>query len=259
MRSPSQRPGNTEEILQGLSQIKQISSLPTSQKTIPVSINKVSNSTVISPPQPNQIETPSTINAGFFYQWVLSNIVGIGIGVFLRTIFNGAVYSIFGANLGSRYAMLAAIITWVPVDIMQWLVLKQRIKFNLWSFIETLFAFLAGLFIGTFSGRFLLGSGGQLVGALVGVIAGTSIAKWLTIRRQIKKTLIWFLVSLIGLFISILFGSIIGVTVYFLLNQAWNQNATLTVSFALGVGSATILSSLITGGILLRLLRRLDN
>ncbi|MEL6165361.1 MAG: hypothetical protein AAFR37_16950, partial [Cyanobacteria bacterium J06628_3] len=78
--------------------------------------------------------------------------------------------------------------TWVPVEIMHYLVLRQRIKFDFWSLIETLFGFLAGLFLGTFIGRLLLGFNGQLIGSLVGVIVATSIAKWLTIRRQIDKT-----------------------------------------------------------------------
>jgi hypothetical protein len=177
--TPSQRPTNTEEILQRLLEIKPISFLPTLQSKIPSNSNQPANFNVTNPPNTSQINTltpPITaINVGFFYQWMLSNIVGIGIGLFIRSIFSGAVYSIFGQNVGYHYAMLAAIITLVPVEIMQWLVLKQRILFNFWSLIETLFGFLTGLFIGTFTGSILFGFKGELLCAVIGVIGGTSV------------------------------------------------------------------------------------
>jgi len=261
-RSPNQRPTNTEEILQRLSQIKPISSLPTLQNTVASNINQIPNSTVVSSPPQNQADNSliqkSTVSVGFFYQWMLSNVVGIGFGLFMRSIFSGAVSSIFGSNIGSRYAMLAAIITWLPVEIMQWLVLRQRIKFNFWSLIETLFGFLAGLFLGTFTGRILLGFRGQLVGAVMGVIGATSIAKWLTIRRQIDKTLVWFLVSVVGLIFSVLLGYIISFISYLLLIQIWDFNTVATVSFGVGIAITTILSTSITGIGLLRLFRRAE-
>ncbi|AFY58987.1 serine/threonine protein kinase [Rivularia sp. PCC 7116] len=262
-RSPSQRPRNTEEILQRLSQIKPISSLPTLQTlqtATPGNFNQAVNSTVASPPQTTEADTPSisksTVNVGFFYQWILSNVVGIGFGLFARTIFRGAVISIFGPYIGSRYAMLAAVVTWVPVEIMHYLVLRQRIKFDFWSLIEILFAFLTGLFLGTFIGRLLLGFNGQLIGSVIGVIATTSIAKWLTIRRQIEKTIWWFLVSLIGLIISVFIGIAVGLMIYFLFRYSWNFNAAFTIGYGIGVLTTTILSSLITGIALFRLFRR---
>ena len=260
MRSPSQRPTNTQEILQRLLEIKPISFLPTLQSKIPSNTNNSENFSVTNPPKTNQINTltpPITaINAGFFYQWMLSNIVGIGIGLFIRSIFSGAVYSIFGNDVGYHYAMLAAIITLVPVEIMQWLVLRQRIIFNFWSLIETLFGFLTGLFIGTFTGSILFGHNGELLCAVIGVIGGTSIAKWLTIRRQIDNSLGWLMLSLVGIFISVFLGSFTGLMANSLLSKVWNREIAWIVSFVIGVITTTILSSLITGIGLLKLFRR---
>ncbi|MEM7713550.1 MAG: protein kinase [Cyanobacteria bacterium P01_A01_bin.68] len=260
-RSPSKRPANTEEILQRLLDIKPISLLPTLQTNITANTNNPENFSVTNPPRTDKINIPATpittINAGFFYQWMLSNIVGIGIGLFIRSIFSGAVYSIFGPNVGYRYAMLAAIVTLVPVEIMQWLVLRQRIIFNLWSLIETLFGFLIGLFIGTFTGRILFGSKGELLCAVIGVIGGTSIAKWLTIRRQIDNSSGWLMLSLIGIFASMFLGSFTGLIANFFLSKVWNaEDIAWIVSFVIGVITTTILSSLITGMALLRLFRR---
>ncbi len=262
MRSPSQRPANTEEILQRLSEIKPISLLPTLRSNIPFNTNNSENFKVTNQPNTNQINTLTTpitaINVGFFYQWMLSNIVGIGIGLFIRSILSGAVYSIFGQNLGYHYAMLAAIVTLVPVEIMQWLVLKQRIIFNFWSLIETLFGFLIGLFIGTFTGM-LFGFKGQLLCAVTGVIGGTSIAKWLTIRRQIHNSLGWLMLSLVGIFASVFLGSFTGLIANSLLSKVWNPEIAWIVSFVIGVITTTILSSLITGIGLLKLFRRRIN
>ena len=260
-RSPSKRPANTEEILQRLLDIKPISFLPTLQSNIPANTNNPEIFNVTNPPRTDKINTPAipitTINAGFFYQWMLSNIVGIGIGLFIRSIFSGAVYSIFGQDVGYRYAMLAAIVTLVPVEIMQWLVLRQRIIFNLWSLIETLFGFLIGLFIGTFTGRILFGSEGELLCAVIGVIGGTSIAKWLTIRRQIDNSFGWLMLSLIGIFASMFLGSFTGLIANFFLSKVWNaKDIAWIVSFVIGVITTTILSSLITGIAFLRLFRR---
>ena len=260
-RSPSKRPANTEEILQRILDIKPISFLPTLQSNIPANTNNPEIFNVTNPPRTDKINTPAipitTINAGFFYQWMLSNIVGIGIGLFIRSIFSGAVYSIFGQDVGYRYAMLAAIVTLVPVEIMQWLVLRQRIIFNLWSLIETLFGFLIGLFIGTFTGRILFGSEGELLCAVIGVIGGTSIAKWLTIRRQIDNSFGWLMLSLIGIFASMFLGSFTGLIANFFLSKVWNaKDIAWIVSFVIGVITTTILSSLITGIAFLRLFRR---
>lgn len=268
-RLPTQRPRNTEEILQRLSEIKPISFLPTLQSGIPLNTNNPGNTNnpanfnVIIPPTTTQADTPltppSSINADFFYQWMLSNIVGIGIGLFIRSIFSGAVFSIFGSDVGYRYAMLAAIVNLFPQEIMQWLVLRQRIKFNFWSLIETLFGFLAGLFIGTFTGKILFGSDGELVGAVIGLIGGTSVAKWLTIRRQIENTWGWFILSLIGIFVSVFLGSFTGLIAHFFLDKILPRDIAWTISFVIGVLITTILSSLITGVALLRLFRRRSN
>ena len=257
-RSPTQRPQNTEEILQRLSQIKPISFLPTLQNTLFNSANTVNqavNSTVLDTP----LTPPETVNKGFFYQWMLSNIVGIGFGVFMRSIFSGAIFSIFGYRLGARYAMLAAIITWIPVEIMQYLVLRQRIKFNFWSLIETLFAFLAGLFLGTFTGRILLANRGQLVGAVIGIIGATSIAKWLTLRRQLDNTLGWLLVSLAGFTGSVFIGYFVNLIAYLYLNTILSSNIAASFSFTIAVVTITILSATISGIGLLRLFRRQVN
>ena len=261
-RSPSKRPANTEEILQRLLDIKPISFLPTLQSNIPANTNNPEIFNVTNPPRTDKINTPAipitTINAGFFYQWMLSNIVGIGIGLFIRSIFSGAVYSIFGQDVGYRYAMLAAIVTLVPVEIMQWLVLRQRIIFNLWSLIETLFGFLIGLFIGTFTGRISFDYGGQLLCAALGVIGGTSIVKLLTMRRQTKNSWGWLILSLVGIFASVFFGFFTGSITNLVLSKVGNLDVARIVSFVIGVMTATILSNLITGIGLLRLFRRVN-
>lgn len=263
MRSPSQRPKNTEEILQRLLEIKPISLLPTLQSKIPITnTNNLADSTVISPPQTTQSDTPITpitsINAGFFYQWMLSNIVGISIGLFIRIIFRGAVYSIFGRDETYYYAMLAAIITLVPVEVMQWLVLKQRIIFNFWYLIETLLGFLIGLFVGTFTGK-IFDPKAEMLCAVIGVIAGTSIIKLLTIRRQTENSLGWLFLSLIGIFASVFLGYFTGLTANSVLGKVWASDIAWIISFVIGVITTTILSSLITGIGLLRLFRRRIN
>ncbi|MEM9924316.1 MAG: serine/threonine-protein kinase [Cyanobacteria bacterium P01_D01_bin.50] len=261
-RSPSVRPANTEVILQRLSQMKPISYLPTLQSAIPLNTNQSANSTVISQPQTDQADPPlippSSINAGFFYQWMLSNIVSTGIGLFIRSIFIAAPEYFFGRNDDYRYAMLAGIVTLVPVEIMQWLVLKRRIAFNFWSFIETLLGFLLGLFIGTFAGRMLLDGvykGGSL-GAVIGAIAGTSIAKWLIIRQQMKNSWAWLILYLIGIAIGIFSGAFTGYISYFVLERVWNPQDAWTVSFVIAVLTTSILSSFTSGIGLLRLFRR---
>ncbi len=261
-RSPNQRPKNTEEILQRLLEIKPISYLPTLQSNIPITnTNNLAESTVISPAQTTQPDTPITpitsINAGFFYQWMLSNIVGISIGLFICSIFSGVVHSIFRKeDLDYHYAMLVAIITLVPIEIMQWWVLRQRIVFNFWSLIETFLGFLTGLFIGTFTGRILFDYGGQLLCAALGVIGGTSIVKLLTIRRQTKNSWGWLILSLVGIFATVFFGFFTGSITNFVLSKVGNIDVARIVSFVIGVITTTILSSLITGIGLLKLFRR---
>ena len=262
-RSPSQRPANTEEILQRLLEIKPISLLPTLQSNIPSNTNTVANSTVINPAQTTEADTPITpitsINAGFFYQWMLSNIVGISIGLFICSIFSGVVHSIFDKeNLDYHYAMLVAIITLVPIEIMQWWVLRKRIIFNFWSLIETFLGFLTGLFIGTFTGRISFDYGGQLLCAALGVIGGTSIVKLLTMRRQTKNSWGWLILSLVGIFASVFFGFFTGSITNLVLSKVGNLDVARIVSFVIGVMTATILSNLITGIGLLRLFRRVN-
>ena len=264
MRSPSQRPKNTEEILQRLLEIKPISLLPTLQSKIPGNTNKVTNSTAINLPQITEPDTPITpitsINAGFFYQWMLSNIVGISIGLFICSIFSGVVHSFFGQeDLDYHYAMLVAIITLVPIEIMQWWVLRKRIIFNFWSLIETFLGFVIGLFIGTFTGRILFDYGGQLLCAALGVIGGTSIVKLLTIRRQTKNSWGWLILSLVGIFATVFFGFFTGSITNFVLSKVGNSDVARIVSFVIGVMTTTILSNLITGVGLLRLFRRRIN
>ena len=269
-RSPSKRPANTEEILQRLLDIKPISLLPTLQTNIPFNTNNPENFNVTNPPKINQVNTLTTpttpitpittINAGFFYQWMLSNIVSIGIGLFIRSIFIGAAESFFGQNEDYRYAMLAGIITLVPVEIMQWLVLKRRIAFNFWSFIETLLGFLLGLFIGTFAGRILYpGYEGRSLGAVIGAIAGTSIVKWLIIRQQIKNSWAWLILYLVGISIGIFSGAFTGYISYSVLKIVWNPEDAWTVSFVISVLTTSILSSCTSGIGLLRLFRRRVN
>lgn len=263
-RSPSQRPKNTEEILQRLLEIKPISLLPTLQSNIPFTTKIPENFNVTNPPQITQDDTPTTpittINAGFFYQWMLSNIVGISIGLFIRSIFSGVVYSFFDKNdLDYHYAMLAAIVTLVPVEIMQWLVLRQRITFNFWSLIETLLGFLTGLFIGTFTGRILFNFEGQLLCAALGVIGGTSIVKLLTIRRQKGNSLRWLMLSLVGIFAVVFLGCFTGINANFMLSKVVKQQIAWIVSFVIAMMTTTLLSSLITGIGLLKLFRRRIN
>ncbi|MEO1428424.1 MAG: protein kinase [Cyanobacteria bacterium J06632_19] len=258
-RSPSQRPKNTEEILQRLLEIKPISLLPTLQSKIPENTNQFAISTAISPPQTTQDDTPitpiTTINAGFFYQWMLSNILATGIGLFVREIFSQAVYFIFGQNVGYHYAMIAAIVTLTPVEIMQWLVLRQRIIFNFWSLIETLFGFFTGLFIGTFTG-YIFGHYAELLCAVTGVIGGTSIAKCLTIRRQTENSFGCLILSLVGILFGVFLGSFAGSIANLILSKVWNPKIAMIISFVIGVMATTILSNLITGMALLRLFRR---
>ncbi|MGD1874079.1 MAG: protein kinase [Mastigocoleus sp.] len=260
-RSPMQRPENTENILQRLSQIKPISSLPSKSLE-----SRNINSKTVDPSQVgkgiNSSSNPGSISnskISFFYQWMLSNIVGIGLGLFLRNIFSGVVYSIFRGEIGFYYACLAAIITWFPVEILRWLALKREINVTSWSLIETLFGFGAGLFLGALTGRVLLGSGGQLVGAFLGIMSATSLTQWLTIHRQMRNIWGWLTLSVMGIAVSLILGPASAAIAYFILNRIWNGGGVLTVSFSLGVMISTVLSSFITGIGLWRLFRRRIN
>ena len=276
MRSPVLRPKNTSEILHRLSEIRPNSSLPTKSLRLknynkeefttkqPDAGNSFNNSPDnnkqnISNQIPLTSSSSSTANnTGFFYRWMVSNIVGISLGLVLRNIFSGLVYAVFTSRVGFRYAILAAIITWLPVEILRWLLLRKRVQFNLWSFIEILFGSIVGLFLGTVTGRLIFNSGGQSVGSFLGIMGGTSITQWLTIYRQVQKvksTLLWFIFSLTGICISILLAFFIGLFAYFLLEDFWVRGTVLTVVYAIGVFITTFLSSFTTGIGLSRLLR----
>jgi serine/threonine protein kinase len=267
-RLPYQRPQNTEEILQQLLNI---------QRGLTVNLNENLNeniaetiiinndideptiieTNIIEKPIPTKTVVKKLVTDGvFFYQWILATFVGVGIGLLGRSLISAFVYSFIGGNGGIRYAMVSALITFAPVEFLQWFVLRQRITWDFWSLLEQAFGILVGLAVGSIAGRLFFGSFGQLLGALIGVMLCSAIAKTLVLKRKSYRSLIWLLITLLGIPLSFAIGGAVALGAYFFLNRYVNMGLNIALSFSLAMGIAIILFGIITGRALIWLLRR---
>ncbi len=252
-RLPSQRPSSTTEILQRLREI----SHP------PVTVNL--NIAPILIHSPTQILAEIELKAiqptfiqqkrSFFYQWMLASVVGLGIGLFLRSLVSALVYSLVGDLVGLRYAMLSAIVTALPVEWMQWMALRRRIHWDFWSISEIAFAILIGLVTGAITGKLLFANLGQIVGALVGIFTGTAIAKWLIFRRQLKRTFFWLITAIISIPSSVIVGAIAAIIFNLILPKIWSLNTSFAMNFAIGITISIFFWSSISGIAIAWLLR----
>ncbi|MEO0970615.1 MAG: serine/threonine-protein kinase [Cyanobacteria bacterium J06639_18] len=284
-RLPSQRPANTVEVLQQLTSIGGDTNL--SSAAYKISETPSSTASTLLPNQAQLTESQNTslqntnlqnINSQntssqntlvsansdnrFLYKWVLGSFLGIGVGLFGRSLFSSAISTIWGSNIGFRYAVLSAVITWIPVESVQWLVLSQRLGWRVSFLLEIGFGLLCGLIVGTFIGTILFGLIGQMVFALLGAIAGSAISKWLILRQQalhqqIKNSFWWLIANVViipfSLVISGIFGVITNVALR-ILNSSFDLDLSsgliFNLSFAMAMAIGITFYSIIAGTVL---------
>lgn len=276
-RLPSQRPANTVEVLQQLTSLRgdtnlssvayNISETPSStastllpnQAQLTESQNTSSQNTNLQNQNTNSQNSLVSANSDnrFLYKWVLGSFLGIGVGLFGRSLFSSAISTIWGSNIGFRYAVLSAVITWIPVESVQWLVLSQRLGWRVSFLLEIGFGLLCGLLVGTFIGTILFGLIGQMVFALLGAIAGSAISKWLILRQQIKNSFWWLITNVVGIPFSLIISGIFGLitnVVLRILNSSFDLDLSsgliFNLSFAMAMAIGITFYSIITGIVL---------
>ena len=274
-RLPSQRPQNTVEILQQLTQIEQdlnlsskISSLHISSPNI--SSPNTSSPNTSSPKVTNQVQSRqsekllvSSKGDRFFYKWILGSFLGIGAGLFGQSLFSSAIFIVWGSNIGFRYAILSALVTWIPVESAQWLVLSQRLGWRVSFLLEIGFGILSGLLLGTFVGAILFGLRGQLVLSLVGAIAGSAVSKWLILRQQVKNSFWWLIVNIVGIPCSLTLSVVTGLmanivlrSLSYIFDLSLSSGLRFNLSAAIAVGVGITFYSIIAGIVLRWLSKR---
>ena len=273
-RLPSQRPQNTVEILQQLAQIEQDLNLSSKISSLHISSLKTSSPNTSSPNtsspkitsqvQSRQSEKSLVSSKGdrFFYKWILGSFLGIGAGLFGQSLFSSAIFMVWGSNIGFRYAILSALVTWIPVESAQWLVLSQRLGWRVSFLLEIGFGILSGLLLGTFVGAILLGLRGQLVLSLVGAIAGSAVSKWLILRQQVKNSFWWLIINLVGIPFSLTLSGITGLmanvvlrSLSYIFDLSLSSGLRFNLSAAIAVGVGITFYSIIAG-IMLKWLSR---
>ena len=182
--------------------------------------------------------------------------LGIGIGLFMGSITSAIAYHLFAGGVGFNYAIFIAVITTLPVEIIQWSVLGRRVNYNFWSILKTGSAVVVGILLGTSTGHVLFGGLGQLVGSLIGIYVGTTFGKWLVLQPQFKQAYWWLLVAVVGIPISIVSGLTVGIIVNLFLSRIGLSSINLIISFGIGVTVGVIFLSLMTGLALICLLKR---
>ncbi len=274
-RLPSQRPANTVEVLQQLTSIGgdtnlssvayKISETPSSTAStlLPnqAQLTKSQNTNLQNTSSQNTNSQNTLVSANsdnrFLYKWVLGSFLGIGVGLFGRSLFSSAISTIWGSNIGFRYAVLSAVITWIPVESVQWLVLSQRLGWRVSFLLEIGFGLLCGLIVGTFIGIILFGLIGQMVFALLGAIAGSAISKWLILHQQVKNSFWWLIANVViipfSLVISGIFGVITNVALR-ILNSSFDLDLSsgliFNLSFAMAMAIGITFYSIIAGIVL---------
>ncbi|KST64923.1 protein kinase domain-containing protein [Mastigocoleus testarum] len=273
-RLPSQRPANTIEILQELTLIGgdtnlssvayKISETPSStaskilpsQAQLTKSQNTKSQNTNLQNINSQNTLVSANSDNRFLYKWVLGSFLGIGAGLFGRSLFSSAIFMVWGSNIGFRYAILSAVITWLPVESVQWLVLSQRLGWRVSFLLEIGFGLLCGLLVGTFIGTILFGLMGQMVFALLGAIAGSAISKWLILHQQVKNSFWWLIANIVfipfSLIISGIFGLIANVVLKILnssfdldLSSALRFNLSFATAMAIGITFYSIIAGIV--------------
>lgn len=245
---PSQRPGNTEEILQRLTQIEQALNPPRQ---------------VTAPPTPPPVPTPppKPVSAGmdFWLRWMLATIIGLTIGAALSGF---AAYTVFLYTYplvwgGIIYTLLVA-----PVGIMQWLALRRRVNQAQWWVLATAIGSGTGGAVGATVGHLLKGSSFlvyfAIVGSLVGAVLGVAIGQWLVLRRWVYKAGWWIIATIGSIVLGGAAGYVVVVTlIYALLRGVYvSSNVSFLMSWAvLGVVSGAVIGA-ITGRVLNWLLLR---
>jgi hypothetical protein len=101
-----------------------------------------------------------------------------------------------------------------------------------------------------------------MVSLILGIVTGT--LQWLVLRKQVHKSILWILISSFGWVLSIISGSFVGLSLYYLLQGYANRFSThvdinptaLIIWPVILAGVATgIAAGAITGTALVRLLQ----
>ncbi len=195
-RLPSQRPADTREILQSISQIEQFvnpprgSSSSSSSPSIPPTIQSIP-----STPQSKSDLTPQPIvESDFRTFWFLANIVG---------------FATFG----------------ILLPIMQWLVLRRRVSRlpkTGWWVLVTFVGFILGFFVGLFVAYavvsvFITPGYSLRVHNIVGFIVWGTVGctllgtmQWLLLRKWISQSQNWIWTNGIGGLVAAIIGLAVG-------------------------------------------------
>jgi serine/threonine protein kinase len=233
-RLPGQRPEHTRIILQRLTEINQALYPPSQLK------NKTNQSVN------NQTVSDVQINQSFFKQWILAIVIGITVGIFARSLTSVIMNTSLGSNIRIFYPLLAAIATITPVEIMQDLVLRRLVSWNLRSIFGTIFSILVGAIIGAV----LLGSINYLIAPLIGSILGSFIAKWFILQKLIHRSSRAKIAVILIILVSLVASGVVSLIIYIILALR------PSLRFPVSVATFITMFEIITGRILVWLLQR---
>ena len=202
-RSPSQRPANTKEILQGLAEVEQV--VNSSRKS-----SQLQRSRPLTPPPPPKSTPPATITSphpspppqknigwNFLWWWLLANFVG-----FLPVPV--AIYS------SSSWSWLVFIFV-ISLPITQWLVLRGRVpstsKTGWWVLVTAVgLVLIIGIWVMMIATSTVLSESGIVF--IFGVVSGVlGTIQWLLLRRWISHAGWWILVNAIAGVVSAVVGN----------------------------------------------------
>ncbi len=129
---------------------------------------------------------------GFWFKWILATIIGYILGLLLQ------VFTDPSTNMSFRLPLvLSQILGWAitgtAVGLLQWDVLRRRIKTIGWWILATAVGWSLGLSLSLF---FIYGIAGGGTGIIVGIIVG--VAQWLPIRRYVRGAALWIPVNTIA-------------------------------------------------------------
>ena len=158
----------------------------------------------------------------------------------------------WGSNIGFRYAVLSAFITWLPVESIQWLVLSQRLGWQVSFMLEIGFGILAGLLLGTLIGEILFGFPGQLALSLGGAIVGSAVSKWLILRQRVRSSFWWLIANVVSIPLSLGISRITVSVVNFVLRSFSSNlssglrfNLSVAIAMAVGIGIYSIIAGIV--------------
>ncbi|MDM9385035.1 protein kinase [Chlorogloeopsis sp. ULAP01] len=193
--SPSQRPANTQIILQRLAEIDQILNTRQPRYTPPVFAAPSVPATKQVSQSPPAVTQPAKIGWGFLLKWILATTVGVVMGAVVGLVVGAAVGNVNAGNT------VAAAIAGTFVGIMQWLVLRRQIYQAGWWVLATavgfaVFGAVANALIGAVFGAVFNALIDAMAGAVLGIFVG--IMQWLVLRRQIYQAGWWVLATAVG-------------------------------------------------------------